>query len=335
MKQENQDLTPFYPEESQNSQTEETTVAEDGNLSLIPIENRLSYNFTNWYDNLQIDLAPIFQVISETTTQIIECTRQINFSFLNSLREEIQRTTNIVAECITSPLVSALQELLSCIAKSDFSKELASYKVKFERITSTLLQTLYDSNWFPLAGWHNDIDLFEKLADIIVTNKGTKKRKKERIDSLLCGYFTKKKIKEITLEWNNLDFPDYMKKMLKQSINAYMRGERVLTLAFLTTLWEGMFKEKCGQHTKEKTAEIIAKNGYDKLLDDFYQKMILATCYCKEDLREGIPSRHGTLHSWYTEYPSKKTVVNAILFTDFLMKLKPITQTEETSNGTT
>ena len=35
-----------------------------------------------------------------------------------------------------------------------------------------------------------------------------------------------------------------------------------------------------------------------------------------------VPGRHSFAHAWYTKYPTRKSALNAILFTDFLLSLK-------------
>ena len=46
------------------------------------------------------------------------------------------------------------------------------------------------------------------------------------------------------------------------------------------------------------------------------------SCYSVEEVIDDVPGRNSSAHSWYSEYPSKKAALNAILFTDFLLRLE-------------
>lgn len=41
-------------------------------------------------------------------------------------------------------------------------------------------------------------------------------------------------------------------------------------------------------------------------------------------MKSDVPGRHGIAHCWYDTYPNRKMALNAIIFTDFLLELKPI-----------
>lgn len=46
-------------------------------------------------------------------------------------------------------------------------------------------------------------------------------------------------------------------------------------------------------------------------------------------MKSDIPSRHCISHCWYDTYPNRKMALNTILFTDFLLGLKPIENESE------
>lgn len=133
----------------------------------------------------------------------------------------------------------------------------------------------------------------------------------------------------------------HVKKMVNQAINAHLRGEYVLTIACLATLWEGMLKQKMPAKTrsnkelKKDIKALVVGNGYEEILGDFYNNLIIGTCYGIEDVKEGVPNRNGIAHSWYKKYPNKKASLNAILLTDFIINLNPKETTEVTENGQT
>ena len=103
-------------------------------------------------------------------------------------------------------------------------------------------------------------------------------------------------------------------------------------IPFLATMWEGIIKSKVGGNTKylkEDFNELVDKNSYDQVFTDFYNNLIITTCYGVKDVVDGVPNRHGVAHSWYIKYSSQKAVLNAILLTGFLQNLKPKNSLED------
>ena len=56
------------------------------------------------------------------------------------------------------------------------------------------------------------------------------------------------------------------------------------------------------------------------------ETFIYYNCSSPEEVKQDVPGRHAIAHGWYRTYPTRKTALNAILFTDFLIDLKPILQ---------
>ena len=144
-----------------------------------------------------------------------------------------------------------------------------------------------------------------------------------------------KEIKNIKRSWNKSDLKPHIKKILGQAIEAHLRGEYVLTITCLATLWECIIREKLNvtriNQTKasKELKELSVANNFEEIYSDFYANLILCDCSSPDDVIDGVPNRNAIGHSQYKKYPNKKSSLNAILITDFLIHLKPKEITEE------
>lgn len=195
-----------------------------------------------------------------------------------------------------------------------------------DELDEIYLRAMYEAKWFPYAGGMADMSLSAEVNEILNTSRGMSKRCEKRIDKAILSYYTKSEIKQIKKEWKASDLEPHMKKALGQALEAYLRGEYALVIPFLATTWEGIIKSKAAEVTKkpkEDFKKFVDENGFDDVFSDFYNNLIIGTCYSKDDVIEGIPNRHSVAHSWYVKYPTKKAALNAILLTDFVINLKP------------
>ena len=235
---------------------------------------------------------------------------------------------------ISSPFIEWLRDvdfspLVRMLENWNFDSELID---KFDELNEIYLRAMYDAKWFPYAGWIADFELFVAVNDILGTSRGMSKRCEKRIDKAIVSYYTKTEIKRIKKQWKESDLEPHIKKALGQTLEAYLRKEYALVIPFLATMWEGIIKSKGVGNTKKSKEDIkklVGENGYDEVFSDFYNNMIIGTCYSIDDVVEGIPNRHGVAHSWYNKYPNQKAALNAILLTDFLINLKPKKAFEE------
>jgi len=197
---------------------------------------------------------------------------------------------------------------------------------------------MFACKWFPYAGWTVDAQILDDVSYILATsrNKAENKRREKRIDEVVFKYYTKKEIKAIKSRWYHSDLQPHIKKILGQAVEAHFRGEYVLTTTCLATMWEGLIRDKLNvkrinqKKTSEELKELSIANDFDEIYADFYTKLILCDCSSPEEVVEGIPNRNAIGHSQYKKYPNKKSSLNAILITDFLINLKPKEQAEET-----
>ena len=137
-----------------------------------------------------------------------------------------------------------------------------------------------------------------------------------------------------------MGLPSYMIRILVQAVQAYHRREYALTVSALSTLWEGIIQEKVNDNsyrvsrkTRENLTKLIEENEFDKIFASFCEEFIFYDCRKVEEVKPDVPGRHGIAHCWYNTYPNKKMALNAILFTDFLLRLKPLEKLEEKENG--
>ena len=95
------------------------------------------------------------------------------------------------------------------------------------------------------------------------------------------------------------------------------------------TLQEGIIATKLGQeddyrvsrHTRENIATLNEENDVSDIVTQFCKECIFYDCISPEQVIDDVPGRHAIAHAWYAKYPSRKTALNAILFTDFLFEL--------------
>ena len=273
--------------------------------------------------------------IDTSAFQIINSLNNILLSSLtNSMQSIFENFSSALTASISSPFIEWLRDidfspLVRMLENWNFDSEFID---KSDELNEIYLRAMYDAKWFPYAGWIADIKLFVEVNDILGTSRGMSKRCEKRIDKAIISYYTKAEIKRIKKQWKESDLETHIKKALGQTLEAYLRKEYALVIPFLATMWEGIIKSKGVENTKkpkEDIKKLVDENGYDEVFSDFYNNMIIGTCYSIDDIVEGIPNRHGVAHSWYNKYPSQKAALNAILLTDFLINLKPKKALEE------
>lgn len=209
----------------------------------------------------------------------------------------------------------------------------------YDDVNEVYLKAMFDARWFPYAGWIADFTMVKDVLDVLDTSRASKNRIK-RIDKLIFSYYDKNALNDLKREWRKSALPSYMIRMLVQSVQAYNRREYALTVSTLCTLWEGIIQEKVNddsyrisRRTRENLTKLITENEFDRIFSSFCEEFIFYNCCKPEDVKPDVPGRHGIAHCWWDQYPNRKVALNAILFTDFLLNLKPLEKTEEQING--
>lgn len=253
--------------------------------------------------------------------------------------------TNLAAgltALVTSPVMQEIHAISSNLGKwlqtVDFSPLIdilenikdSGFDYDYKEVNEVFLKAMFDARWFPYAGWIADFRIVDEMLEILDTSRVSKNRIK-RIDKLIFSYYDKEEINNLKRGWRQKNLPSYMIRILVQSVQAYHRREYALTVSALSTLWEGIIQEKVkddtyriSKRTRENLTKLIEENEFDKIFSSFCEEFIFYDCRKAEEVKPDVPGRHGIAHCWYDTYPNRKTALNAILFTDFLLGLKPL-----------
>ena len=250
----------------------------------------------------------------------------------NPVMQEIQAINTNLGKWLNTIDFSPLTSILENIQNIGFDYD-------YEEVNEVFLKAMFDARWFPYAGWIADFRIVDAMLEILDTTRASKNRVK-RIDKLIFSYYDKEEINNIKRGWRQMSLPSYMTRILIQSVQAYHRREYALTVSALSTLWEGIVQEKVNdtsyrisRKTRDNLTKLIEENEFDKIFSSFCEEFIFYNCTKPEDVKPDVPGRHGIAHCWYDTYPNRKMALNAILFTDFLLGLKPLEKTEEETNG--
>ena len=205
----------------------------------------------------------------------------------------------------------------------------------YKRYKQSIAHALFEARWFPEA----NLQLLLKIQKVLGSTIPTKKSKRwiRQVDDIIFKYYTKTRIESLRKSWRNCKIPYYMVKMMNQSVYAFYRKEYALTISTLVTLWEGFIADKTNipndrkisSKIKESMMSLIEKNGYETVFSLFAKEYIFYTCNDESEIIPDVPGRHATTHSWHAGYPSKKAALNAILFTNFLLKLRSLPDIKE------
>ena len=250
----------------------------------------------------------------------------------NPVMQEIQAINTNLGKWLNTIDFSPLTSILENIQNIGFDYD-------YEEVNEVFLKAMFDARWFPYAGWIADFRIVDAMLEILDTSRASKNRVK-RIDKLIFSYYDKDEINNLKRGWRQMNLPSYMTRILVQSVQAYHRREYALTVSALSTLWEGIIQEKMNdtsyrisRKTRDNLTKLIEENEFDKIFSSFCEEFIFYNCTKPEDVKPDVPGRHGIAHCWYDTYPNRKMALNAILFTDFLLGLKPLENTEEETNG--
>ena len=250
----------------------------------------------------------------------------VTLAFFNSMGQEIRDNKSYLNKWLQqidySPWIGVIESI-----------KLAGFNFSSKELCERYLQVMFDAKWFPYATWIADYKMLFDMMEILKTSRVSKNRIK-RIDRLIFTYYDRNELDNFKRRWRqNVVCPPYMKRILIQSVQAYYRKEYALTVCALASLWEGIIADKVHDQdfkvncrTKNNLLQLIKNNDFDKIFSDFCETFIYYNCSSPEEVKKDVPGRHAIAHGWYRTYPTRKTALTAILFTDFLIDLKPIPQ---------
>lgn len=280
--------------------------------------------------------SPILNQISTGVTKIVQ-------AFSSELAQTLANSVQNISVNLGTAMIDALQSpAMKWLQSLDFSpmyRTLETLNEIFEsreEFKAAYLLAMYECKWFPYAGWLRDATLTSAVAEVMETSRGASKRREKRIDKLILAYYTPKRINAIRRSWRGLNIEAHVKKILCQAMDAHLRGEYALTISSLASMWEGMIYIKANnvpmheRHrqkmsiTKKELAALTEANDYEQIFSDYFDNFIVSQCDGVDDVIDGVPNRHGVSHSWYRKYPSQKASLNAIMLTDFILRLEPL-----------
>lgn len=269
-------------------------------------ESPMLRNFDEWSNNIATNLATGLTAL-----------------ITNPVMQRIQTITSGLGKWLQTVDFSPLVRILENIQNIGFDFD-------YEEVNEIFLKAMFDARWFPYAGWIADFRIVDAMLEILNTSRVSKNRV-NRIDRLIFSYYDKEEINNFKRRWRQMNLPSYMTRILIQSVQAYHRREYALTVSALSTLWEGIIQEKMNDNgyrisrkTRENLSKLIEENKFDNIFSSFCEEFIFYNCTKPEEVKSDVPGRHGIAHCWYDSYPNRKMALNAIIFTDFLLELKPI-----------
>lgn len=227
---------------------------------------------------------------------------------------------------------SPLWNIQSLIQGFDFSK----YRKELDDI---YLQELTKAKWFPVHITMVNAGFFADIMNVIDTTKSDSKSRVNKLNKVFFAYYDEKNLNELKRYWKTHNIPSHIKRILYDAIQAYKRKQYALTISALAPLWQGIIQEKAkglqegktNNKTKQEFQALITENDCNSFVQYYFEEYVFYTCYGLEEVKDDVPGRNSICHSWYNKYPSRKTALNAIIFTDFLLELEPIKK--ENTNG--
>lgn len=254
----------------------------------------------------------------------------------NFRSEALESTVKMISSYqlnFSNMLTGSVQQILSQIDFSGIyeallkSIRIADFRVK---INNFVLSETYSAKWFPHVLSAEEGDIQYEFLEIIVSTKRSKNRIK-KIDKMILDYYSKPKIEVIKKSWRKDDISEYKYRVMHQAVQAYHRKEYAITVTVLSTMWEGLIYDKAkdtrgkkGKLTKENFSKLISNDDYNQIFADFFDEYIMYDCRSEAEVKADVPGRNSSAHSFYNKYPSRKAALNAILFTDFLVKLESL-----------
>lgn len=271
--------------------------------------------------------SPALMAIEEWNSIVFaNFAEKLNTLVISTAAQEFQFASSNICKWLQEVALFSLTSIFENIQNFRLDYE-------YKRINEGFQKAMFNARWFPYAGWNADIKIAYELVEILETSRASKNRVK-RIDKLIFSYYDKKRISNLKRIWRQKNLPSYMTRILVQSICAYHRREYALTVSALSTLWEGIIQDKVNddgyrisRKTRENLTKLISENEFNKIFSSFCEEFIFYNCNNVNEVKPDVPGRHGIAHCWYNTYPSKKMALNAILFTDFLLGLKPLEKT--------
>jgi len=281
-----------------------SAISETIRQSQMQIASALSTQF-----QIQNPLSGITRFLDEYNNKLKELTRYPFLEYQNS----ISAIMTSWLENVTSPFQRLLEGLNSTFNFKAFEKR--------------YLELMYENKWFPYVNEELSLSFMGELLDI-KRNTRTEKSRIKKVDAYIFAVFHKTKLTAIKREWRTLDNNKTRCRILREAVAAHINRKYALSTFALVPMWEDIIKEKSNikgransKAVKNAFSNLVSESELPKIVSGFYDDYIMYQCDSITDIKEDVPGRHPTSHGWITRYPTRKTSLNAILFTDFLLRL--------------
>lgn len=170
------------------------------------------------------------------------------------------------------------------------------------------LEELCKAKWFPVRIMMKSasIDFFVDIMNVIDDTKLDSESRVKKLDEVFIDYYNKNALKDLKKTWGTLNISPYMKKVLPESVEAYNRKQYALTVSALVPLWQGIIQEKTigkqegksDNKTCEEFNTLITANDCSYFVNNYFDEYIFYPCYGVEQVKDDVPGRHMTCHSW-------------------------------------
>lgn len=283
-------------------------------------------------------------MISASTKPLVEHVLK-EAAMLSDMRSTLTKLAMSYTQSL-SELSNACRSMITLFSQIDYKPllEIQCILPSLE-LDDIYLKELCKAKWFPVRIMMESTStvFFTNIINVINATKTNSKSRIKKLDKIFIDYYDKNTLKGLKKSWKTLDnIPPHIKRILSETIEAYKRRQYVLTVSALVTLWQGIIQEKTiGKQegkSDDKTCEefntLITANDCSNFVKYYFDEYIFYTCYGIEQVKDDVPGRHMTCHSWYKKYPTRKTALNAILFTEFLLGLSPVNK-EQKNDGKT
>ena len=296
--------------------------------------------------------SPVVDAVLKQTSMISAYTSPLTERILKEITmlSAMSSTLTKLALNYTSNLTvlsNAVQSMLSVFGKIDYSPlwniqsliqgfDFSKYRKELDEI---YLQELIKAKWFPVHITMVSSGFFVDIMHVIDTTKPDSKSRVNKLDKVFFDYYDEPALKELKKYWKTHNIPSHIKRILYDAIQAYKRRQYALTVSALAPLWQGIIQEKAkglqesktNNKTKQEFQALITENDCNSFVQYYFDEYVFYPCYSLEEVKDDVPGRNSVCHSWYKKYPTRKTALNAIIFTDFLLELEPIKK--ENTNG--
>lgn len=271
--------------------------------------------------------SPLVQnVLKETAvvTALASTLAKVSLSYTSNV-SALGNVLQTVVSTFEKIRYTPIWDILNQIKDFDFSK----YRKELDNI---YLQELIKAKWFPVHVSMVTVDFFVDIVEVLQRTKPTSKNRIAKLDKVFFNYYNEYTLNELKKFWKTRDIPSCTKRILSDAIQAYKRRQYALTVSALVPLWQGLIEEKAigkqerksDKRTKQEFKELITVNDCNNFVEHYFKEYIFYECNSLAEVKDDVPGRHGVCHSWYNNYPSRKTALNAIIFTDFLLELEPV-----------